>query len=56
LIFLIKKGDIINSIVGWRGHFIAMGKLWESLPQDLWQNSIAVPSAGVSLAIGYTCR
>lgn len=40
--FLIKKGDIINSIAGWRGHFTAMGKLWKSLPQDLWQNLIAV--------------
>ena len=37
-----EGGDIINSIIGWRGHFIAMGKLWKSLPQDLWQNLIAV--------------
>ena len=37
-----KEGDIINSIVGWRGHFTAMGKLWKSIPQDLWQNLIAV--------------
>ena len=37
-----EGGGIINSIVGWRGHCTAMGKLWKSLPQDLWQNSIAV--------------